>query len=204
MKHLKILGLCVLGALAATAVMGVGTASATKLCPTNTSPCPNPYKKGTSIKAQLVPGTVSTMSSGFVTIQCTQSEMNGKTTSEGGSKVAVKGSITSVTWKGCKTTSGTSCTASALNTPWGAEVNGSGGNGTMTVTGAAGKFTCSATCEYEAKSASVSVTGGGPAIIKANNVSFSKIGGSFLCSSSASWSAEYEVTAPNPVFVVSA
>jgi hypothetical protein len=34
-------------------------------------------------------------------------------------------------------------------------------------------------------------------------VSFTKIGGGFLCSSTSSWSAEYEVTAPKPLFIVS-
>lgn len=203
MKHLKMLGLCLVCAMAATAVMGVGMASATKLCPENKSPCPAAYKKGTSIKAQLVAGTKSVMSSGFVTIECTESTMSGKTTSDGGAGAPVLGEITSVTWKNCKTSGGSSCTTSALGTPWPAVVNGSGGSGTMTISGAAGKFTCSVTCEYEAKSASVSATGGNPAKIKASSVSFSRIGGSFLCSSSASWSAEYEVTAPKPLFVVS-
>lgn len=206
MTHLKMLGLCLLGALALTALIGPGTASATKLCSVNTAPCPagNTYGKGTAIKAQLVPGTKSVVSSGFVTVECTESTMSGKTTSAGGgSGVAVLGQISSVTWKNCKTTSGSSCTASALNTPWGVEVNGSGGSGTMSVSGAAGKFSCAVTCEYEAKTASVSANGGNPATIKAAGVGFSRIGGSFLCSSSASWSAEYEVTAPKPLFVVS-
>jgi hypothetical protein len=206
MKHIKMLGLCLAGALVAMALIGAGTASATRLCAQNTTPCPagSTYGKGTSIKAQLVPGTTSVVTSGFVTVVCTESTMSGKTTSAGGgSGTPVLGQISSVTWKGCKTTSGSSCTASALNTPWGVSVSGSGGNGTMTVSGAAGKFTCSVTCEYEAKTASVSASGGNPARIKASNVSFSRIGGSFLCSSSASWSAEYEVTSPKPLFVVS-
>ncbi|HEV2791888.1 MAG TPA: hypothetical protein VGV69_11370 [Solirubrobacterales bacterium] len=204
MKHLKILGLCLLGALAAMAVMGAGTASATKLCSVNTSPCPagNTYLKGTAIKAQLVSGGKSVMSSGFVTITCTESTMSGKTTSDGGAG-SVTGSISSVTWKNCTSGLG-ACTASALNTPWPAEVSGSGGNGSMSITKAGGKFTCGGTtCEYEASKASVSVSGGNPARIKAGNVSFSKIGGGFLCSSTASWSSEYEATAPKPLFVVS-
>jgi hypothetical protein len=203
MKHLKMLGLTLLAALAAMALMGVGTASATRLCPENKSPCAAPYKKGTSIKAQLVKGTKSVVSSGFVTVECTESTMSGKTTSDGGAGVPVLGEITSVTWKNCQTTSGSSCTASALGTPWPVQVNGSGGSGTMTVSGAAGKFSCAVTCEYEAKTASVAANGGNPARIKASSVGFSRIGGSFLCSSSATWSAEYEVTSPKPLFVVS-
>lgn len=203
MKYLKMVGLCLV-ASAALMAFGAGTASATKLCSVNTSPCPagNTYGKGTAIKTQLVSGTKSVMSSGFVTITCSESTMSGKTTSDGGAG-AVLGSISSVTWKSCTSNLG-SCTASALNTPWPAEVTGSGGNGTMTVQKPGGKFTCGGTtCEYEGSKASVSISGGNPARAKASNVSFSKIGGSFLCSSSASWTSEYEVTSPNPLFIVS-
>jgi hypothetical protein len=203
MKLMKMFGLCLALAMAAMA-LGAGTASATKLCSVNTSPCPagNTYGKGTSIKTQLVTGTKSVMSSGFVTITCTESTMSGKTTSEGGAG-AVTGEISSVTWKNCTSGLG-SCTTSALKTPWSAEISGSGGNGTMSVKGAAGKFTCGGTtCEYEASKASLSVSGGNPARAKASNVSFSKIGGGFLCSSTASWTSEYEVTAPKPLFIVS-
>lgn len=203
-KNMKIMGLCLLGAIAAMAFLGAGTASATKLCSINTSPCPagNTYGKGTAIKAQLVAGTKSTMTSGFVNISCTESTISGKTTNEGGAG-AVTGSISSVTWKGCTSGLG-ACTASALNTPWPAEVTGSGGNGTMSISGAGGKFTCGGTtCEYSASKASVSVSGGNPATIKASNISFSKVGGGFLCSSTASWSGTYEATAPKPLFIVS-
>lgn len=204
MKNIKLFGLCVCCALAAVAVMGVGSASATKLCSVNSSPCPagNTYTKGTAIKAQLVPGTKSTMSSGFVNISCSESTISGKTTSDGGAG-AVTGSISSVTWKNCTSGLG-ACTASALNTPWSAEVTGSGGNGTMSIGGAGGKFTCGGTtCEYAASKASVSVSGGSPATIKASSISFTKIGGGFLCSSTASWSGTYEATAPKPLFIVS-
>lgn len=203
MKFLKMFGLCLALAMA-TMALGAGTASATKLCSVNTSPCPagSTYGKGTSIKVQLVSGTKSTMSSGFVTVSCSESTMSGKTTSEGGSG-AVTGEISSATWKSCTSSLG-SCTASSLKTPWPAEVTGSGGNGTLTVQHPGAKFTCGGTtCEYEASKASISVTGGNPAKAKASSISFSKIGGGFLCSSTASWSGEYEVTSPNPLFIVS-
>jgi hypothetical protein len=203
MKLMKIIGPCLALALAMMA-LGAGTASATKLCSVNTSPCPagNTYGKGTSIKVQLVPGTKSTMASGFVNVTCSESTMSGKTTSEGGSG-AVTGEISSATWKSCTSSLG-SCTASSLKTPWPAEVTGSGGNGTLSVQHPGAKFTCGGTtCEYEASKASISVTGGSPAKAKASSISFSKIGGGFLCSSTASWSGEYEVTSPNPLFIVS-
>jgi hypothetical protein len=203
MKYMKMFGLCIVLAVALMA-FGAGSASATKLCSVNSSPCPagNTYGKGTSIKTQLAPGAKSTMSSGFVTVTCSESTMSGKTTNEGGSG-AVTGEISSATWKSCTSSLG-SCTASSLKTPWPAEVTGSGGNGTLTVQHPGAKFTCGGTtCEYEASKASISVSGGNPAKAKASSISFSKIGGGFLCSSTASWSGEYEVTSPNPLFIVS-
>ena len=51
MRFMKMFGLC-LALAVAMAAFGAGTASATKLCSVNTSPCPagNTYGKGTSIK----------------------------------------------------------------------------------------------------------------------------------------------------------
>jgi hypothetical protein len=205
MKHIKVLGLCLLGALAAMALMGAGTASATKLCSENKSPCPagSTVKTGAAIKGQLVAGTKAVFVTSFLTVECTESTIDGKTTSEGGAGVSVKGEITAVAWKNCKSNGGGACTTSALSLPWLTEVTGSGGSGTMTVSNAVGKFTCGITCEYEAKTAAVSATGGNPALIKANKVSFSKKGGSFFCPATATWSSEYEITTPKPLFVVS-
>jgi hypothetical protein len=205
MKHMKMLGLCLLGVLTAMALVGAGTASATKLCSENKSPCPagSTIKSGSAIKAQLVSGTKSVFTTSFLTVECSESTIEGKTTSEGGAGVAVKGEISSVVWKSCKTSGGGACTASALGLPWLSEVTGSGGSGTMTVSSAAGKFTCGFTCEYESKSVSTSATGGNPALIKANKASFNKKGGSFLCPATATWTSEYEVTTPKPLFVVS-
>ena len=40
MKQLKIIGLAAIAALAVTAMLGAGTASASKLCKTTVEPCP--------------------------------------------------------------------------------------------------------------------------------------------------------------------
>ncbi len=206
MKHAKLFGLCLLGVVAAMAVMGVGTASATKLCSENKTPCPagSTVKTGSAIKAQLVAGTKSVFTTSLLVVECSESTIEGKTTNEGGSGAAVpvKGEITSVVWKSCKAGGG-SCTAAALGLPWTSEVTGSEGNGTMTVLKSGGKFTCTVTCEYEAASLATSATGGNPAVIKANKASLKKKGGSFLCPSTATWTSEYEVTTPKPLFVVS-
>jgi hypothetical protein len=206
MKHAKMFGLCLLGVVAAMAVMGVGTASASKLCTENKTPCPagSTIASGTALKGQLRPGTEAVFTTSLLTVKCTESTIEGKTTSAGGGAgVNVKGEIATVTWKNCKSGS-TSCTTTALGLPWLSEVSGSAGSGTMTVNKAAGKFTCGGvTCEYEAASAATSVTGGNPAIVKASSVSFKKKGGSFLCPATSTWSSEYEITTPKPLFVES-
>lgn len=205
MKHMKMLGLCLVGVMALMALVGAGTASATKLCSENKTPCPagSTIASGTALKGQLRPGTEAVFVTSLLTVKCTESTIEGKTTSAGGGAgVNVKGEISSVTWKNCKSGS-TSCTTTPLGLPWLSELSGASGNGTMTATKAAGKFTCTVTCEYEAASAATSVTGGNPAIVKANSVSFKKKGGSFLCPSTATWSSEYEITTPKPLFVVS-
>jgi hypothetical protein len=205
MKHMKMLGLCLVAAMALMALVGAGTASATKLCKENKTPCPagSTITSGTAIKGQLVAGTEAVFTTSLLTVKCPESTIEGKTTNAGGGAgVNVKGEITAVSWKNCKSGS-TACTTTALGLPWLSEVSGSAGSGTMTVSKVAGKFTCSVTCEYEAASAATSVTGGSPANVKASSVSFKKIGGSFLCPSTATWSSEYEITTPKPLFVVS-
>lgn len=204
MKHLKMLGLCLAGVLAAMALLGAGTASATKLCSENKSPCPagSTIGSGSSINGQLVSGTKAVFVTTLTTVECSESTISGKTTSAGGAGVAVKGEISSVVWKSCTSGLG-SCTTSATGLPWLSEVTGSGGNGTMTVSNAGGKFTCGGiSCEYSTTSAATSVTGGNPAIVKANKVSLSKKSGIF-CPSTATWTSEYEITTPKPLFVVS-
>lgn len=205
MKRMKMLGLCLLGIMALMVLVGPGTASATRLCSENKTPCPagSTIASGTTIKGQLVAGTEAEFVTSILTVKCSESTIEGKTTSAGGGAgVNVKGEITAVSWKNCKS-GGTACTTTALALPWLSELSGASGNGTMTVSKAAGKFTCNVTCEYEASSASTSVTGGSPAIVEASKVSFKKKGGSFLCPTTSTWSSKYEITTPNPLFVES-
>jgi hypothetical protein len=205
MKYAKMLGLCLVAALALMALVGAGTASATKLCKENKSPCPagSTIAAGTALKGQQVAGTKSVFTTSLLTVECSGSTIEGKTTTAGGAGTAVKGEITSVLWSGCVSSLGGACTTSALGLPWTSEVTGSGGSGTMTINKAAGKFVCTVTCEYEASSLALTATGGNPAVVKAEKASFKKKGGSFLCPATATWTSQYEITTPKPLFVVS-
>jgi hypothetical protein len=55
-------------------------------------------------------------------------------------------------------------------------------------------------CTFTTASASLGVTGGSPAIAKANGITLTQNG--ITCPSEAHWDAEYEVLEPKPLFVV--
>lgn len=214
MKHAKIIGLAAIAVLAVTAFVGVASASAasTELCSTNTAPCSGTkYLSGTSVSAKLKGTSVAKLETNLVTVTCTASTVGGKTTSSGGAG-AVTGQISSLTFGGtCKTGGGTTCEVTVLHlaTPYNASIEATGGgNGAMTVTtGSSGKpgatVHCGSfiNCSFETASAALTVTGGNPAVAKAEGIELEHSNGAF-CPAEAFWTAEYEVTAPKPLFVV--
>lgn len=80
MKHLKMLGLAAVAAVALMAFLGAGSASATVLCKTAVNPCPEAERWGT--------GTLLDASSTHVTFyegnKCLASTISGKTTVSAG------------------------------------------------------------------------------------------------------------------------
>ena len=198
MKHVKMLGLAIVAALALTAVVGAGTASATVICSTN--PCGTHYASGTTISGSSNHAVLTT---NIDTVTCTSSGFSGKTTTTGGANETVKGTISSLTFSGCTNKEGEKCNVSSVNTPYNAEVHASGkGNGTLTVFNGGAFVDCGSfiNCTFTAATASLSVTGGTPATAKANGISLSSSG--FLCPSTATWTATYTVTSPKSLFVL--
>src|SRR4051794_37824167 len=210
MKQFKMLGLAAIAALGLMVMVGAGTASATELCSTNTSPCTGTvYTSGTTVSAQLKAGTTAVLTNPISDVICTKSTTTGKTTSNGGGKgVPVTGKIESLEFTGCQTRSGVACTVKTLNIPYSASITATGsGNGTLTVTsggtGNPGATVVCATlinCTFSTASASLGVTGGNPAFAKANAIALTPSGG--ICPLESHWDAEYEVTAPKPLFIV--
>lgn len=211
MKHLKILGLAVVAAMALAAFAGASTASATELCSTNTSPCTGTkYGSGTTVHTVLKSSTVATLTNPITNVTCTESTTHGTTTNAGGKGVAVTGKITTFTFGGCKTSGGTPCTVTSVNvgTGYNASIAATGGgNGTLTVTSSnvgnpGAKVECGIliNCTFTTASAALGVTGGNPAIAKANAIPLLRAGG--FCPSEAKWDAEYEVLQPKPLFIV--
>lgn len=202
MKYLKIMGLAAVAAMALMA-FGAGSASAVTLCKEAKSPCPEAsrYTSGTAITASLKTKTVATLTSSLGNVVCTESAVSGKTTATSGSPLP--GTISSLSFKSC-TLGSSSCTVTVENLPYAASVDASAtvGNGTLTTTGQAHVDCGSAlNCIFK-KAVALSVTGGNPALVTANTALELIKNEGFICPSSATWDAEYEVTAPKPLFVV--
>jgi hypothetical protein len=204
MKYLKMFSLAAVAAVAAMAFIGAGTASATRICSTNTLPCGSILGSGTPIKAELTGGNEAVLTSGFAVVKCKTSVISGETTSAGGGAgVAVLGTITSASWSNCACNLGGTVTTAAENLPWSAELNWTSEmNGTMKVANPQGSFVCAGTkCIYGATSVSTTVTGGAPAIVTASVTLERKAGSGALCSATATWKGTYTVTSPNPLWV---
>jgi hypothetical protein len=211
MKHLKMLGLAVVAAAAFMAVIGAGTASATELCTTATTPCSGTmYQPGTRIDAMLETGTNAVLTTSITTVTCTASTVNGETTSTGGATTtAVTGKISGLTFTGCTRTGGEACTVTSVAL------------GNVSVTGGAAsttaKFNFNLTsktsahvvcgffinCTFYTESATLAgqnQTTGMPTI-KAENIVLKKEPEG-ICPETATWTAAYEVTEPTPLYVV--
>jgi hypothetical protein len=209
MKQFKMLGLAAVAALGLMAMAGVSTASATELCSTNTQPCTGTvYTSGHAVSAQLKAGTVTTLTNPISNVICTKSTFTGKTTNTGGKGIAVTGTIESLGFTECTLASGPQCTVNTLNIPYAASITATGsGNGTLTFTndgnGSPGvKVECGIffNCTLQTADPVLGVTGGNPAIAKANAIPLTAKG--ITCPSEAKWDAEYEVLEPKPLFIV--
>jgi hypothetical protein len=194
-----LLSLC----LGIAAAVGTGTASAVVLCKQRTSPCPaaSIYPSGTALSAQLSPKTFSYFTTSLGTVLCTGSTLAGKTTTASGNPLSA--AITGLAFTGC-TLNSLSCTVKVNGLPSTALVfAGTGGNGTLS-----SKFeattSCGTTflCSLESNNVGFSVTGGSPAYLGVNTALSTFWAPGTICPTSVTWHADYEVTAPNPLFVI--
>jgi len=105
MRYVKMLGLAAVSALALTALLGAGSASATVLCSVYKVPCPKgaALKSGTAIELSLRKGAslaVTDIAKNLIAT-CTESVMNGKTTNTGKKEEAVTGNVEGLTFGKC-------------------------------------------------------------------------------------------------------
>ncbi len=205
------LGLAAVAAMALMAFIGAGSASASELCSTNTAPCTGTmYPEKTAISAKLKGSTVATLTTSTGTVRCAKSTVGGETTNTGTTGEAVFGTITSLTFTECKLAFFFTCSIASVGLPATAEVAATGGGkGSMTVTedgsGEPGAtvecFGGGLNCTFTTPDITLDVNGGNPAIVVASQEELVAEGTE--CPTEVSkWDAEYEVTAPKPLFVV--
>jgi hypothetical protein len=184
------------GALAVALSLLTANASATVRCKTATNPCTGgTYAKGTAVEASLK-SAKSVLDPPFGAIECTESTIKGEVSNPGGEGAIVSGAVSSLSFGECN------ATVSVLKKGTFSIEATSGGNGTLKLEGfeTTVKFLCTH-CIYSG-TATLSLKGGemasiaGPATLKRTAGS----SGAF-CGESAAWTAEYTVTAPEPLWV---
>jgi len=102
MKYLKMLGLAALAVMGLMAIVGAGTASATKLCEQNTEAgCTSHVLKGWTLAFEHEGTTTLTGPFGEVIDKCTLSLIEGSTTTTGSATETVKVNITTLAFGNC-------------------------------------------------------------------------------------------------------
>jgi len=197
MKIIKMLGLAAVAAAALMAFVGAGVASAshdTVLCKKNVHPCrgADVYGQGTQIHAELATGH-ATLKAGFANITCESSTVAGDTQST----TTPKGAIDVLKFEKCN------ATVNVLNNGSLQIHHTSGNKGNLVVEGTEVEVAIGSTsCVYGGKiTTGLTVTGGSPASMVANEASIPKLAGGFLCASPAKWTAHYKITQPNPLHI---
>lgn len=209
MKYLKMLGLAAVAAAALMAFVGAGTASASVICSTTTTPCGSPWANGTVMEFSLV-GTAKLTGAGVTLDTCTGGGVKGKLTN-GSSTTTASGAIESLTWGPCTSTTDTTQLCSL-------EVHNISGTSNGTVT-AGGSKACKVTintplfgsCVYSTGTSAIdlgTLTEGkssGNTPDATLHVNTTVVLDSGPCPSTAGWEATYVLTAPtNTTLSVSA
>ena len=173
------------------------------LCNFETNPCgvfAKPFRAGTAFNAKLKVGISSILEAGFASIKCEESAMSGEIQDPGSSTEPAVVVLSSWTFGGCN------CKveapkAGSVGIDW-----TSGSNGALVLSGFEIAVDCGGKlCTFGSSvKEGIALTGGNPATIKATAAPVPKKTGIAECNSTSKWSAEYEVTAPKPLYVAEA
>jgi hypothetical protein len=211
MKYAKMIGLAALAVLALMAVVAASASANAKVCSTEGTgtACKAGHGKvyKGAVSSHLTAGKSAILESGFIKVTCTESSAGGEITNgETGT-----GKITSLTFGSCSSGLGacTAKTTASAGNPWPATVTTDtpgveNTNGLMDVSNVTGEFTCAGvTCKYISNSASATVDGSdtNPEITASKVALTREEGSSGLCSATATWSGEYQITTPKTLFV---
>lgn len=212
MRLIKILGLGVVTAIAAMALVGAGSASAsTVLCKNNELPClaANQYASGTVFSAKATNALLDTSGTD---VECGKSTTTLATSAQAGEPLL--GEITGLTFESCKTVgTGFGCTVTTENLNYAASLVHTAAtmNGKLTVTKHSGggspgaAVSClggSLKCVFSAEPV-LEVVGGSVAEVVATAVkmTLSTKSGFLECPKEAKWSANYIATSPTNIWV---
>jgi hypothetical protein len=198
MKYLKMLGLAAVAAMALAAFVGAGTASATVLCKTTSTPCNSIYGKGTVLVTSLSGSNLIETTSGSTLTTCTGTSTKATIENAGGSTSTVVAPLTEMVASGCTGIVNTL----KLGT---LEIHHITGTDNGTITGLFSEVTTAlfgTTCTYGAGAGidAGTLTGGESPTIKVNEI-VKKVAGGFVCPAEVRWTASYNVTSPKPLYV---
>jgi hypothetical protein len=215
-KYVKILGLAAIAAMALTALLGAGSASATVLCKQTPSGSPAACPTAQTYNAgQVVLGeaTDPVLTNGLEDVTCSRSNTEAEIKQTGSATTTVVGTVKALTFSECETVNThTPCNVSVENLPYLAEVHWSSGTHDGTFTGKSdgngnpgAKVTCLGVivCKFSTPEAVLAVNGGNPASLVANEVELGPNGGFLgaLCPEEAFWDATYTATNPTAIWV---
>jgi type 1 fimbria pilin len=204
MKYVKMLILAAVATAALMAFVGASSASATVLCkaePTSAGTiCPSGSAYGAGTRNHEVNVGVVKLDTGFKTIECKKSTIEGEIESEGSATETPKGPVRALTFEECN------CEVKVLKNGtqefhWITETK----NGTLTSNGTEVTANCSTIfgnvhCIYVTNNGDTGeVTGGNPAITHVNESIERKTTNS-LCDEESKWTGTYEVTSPKPLW----
>jgi SH3-like domain-containing protein len=169
------------------------------LCTETATPCGKADGTGTEIKASLVSGTKSTLTTSFKNIECGESSITAKATSTGKAVVA---SVESFTLGGCN------CEFKALaNGTLSFEPLAGTDNATVSSSGTEVTTTCSSIfgnvhCIFSTSNTDLgTLEGGNPAKVKISEASIPRLTTNAFCAEKANWDVTYEVTSPKPLYI---
>lgn len=202
MKYVKMLGLAAVAAMALMAFVGAGTASATVLCHTTTTPCTEKWKAGTEFRFTVKPGTngIWKDTSESIAAKCPEGELRGTITNAGSSTETVKASVpaSGLTWPSAE-----GCIKTETLEGGTIEVHAISGTDNGTVTVSKFKITISilgSNCVYgfgeNAHFGTLTANGTGSAILDINTLFFKKEGG-IVCPLDLTWAEEFTQEKPS-------
>jgi hypothetical protein len=215
MRIIKMLGLAAVMALATTAFLGAGSASATVLC--STAPegevCPEEgvLYEGTTLEASAKDVKFAEAGYGSSDLICKTSELTVMTASMGGEGEAVAGEVSQLNFAGCKSTAANvSCTIAVTNLPYEASIEHTvEDDGLVTISnGGSGEpgfdMSCLGNpCHYSFGTFNLPLSGGSPASLIALRENTVKTSGFCGGVTNSSWTGTYTIAEPSAVFVAS-